>query len=114
MYILHPGISHTSITLLFSAQQNNAAGLTEYSCNNYKATSVGDPIYGVTIDTKILEVLQGNSNSRVKLALKLLDQMFSAEVLASTVAGSRQSKLESALDEQKMLAIKSKLIASAY
>ena len=114
-YILASATQLTSITLLFSAQQNNAARLTEYSCNNYKATSsVGDPIYGVTIDTKILEVLQGNSNSRVKLALKLLDQMFSAEVLASTVAGSRQSKLESALDEQKMLAIKSKLIASAY
>ena len=114
-YILASATQLTSITLLFSAQQNNAEELTEYSCN-YKATSsVGDPIYGVTIDTKILEVLQGNSNSRVKLALKLLDQMFSAEVLArSTVAGSRQSKLESALDEQKMLAIKSKLIASAY
>ena len=89
----------TSITLLFPAQQNNAAGPTD-SCN-YKATSsVGDPIYGVTMDSKILEGLQGNSNSQVKLALKLLDKIFSPEVLPrSTVAGSRQSKLESALDE---------------
>ena len=93
-YILASATQLTSITLLFSAQQNNAEGLTEYSCN-YKATSsVGDPIYGVTMDTKILEAIQGNSNSRVKLALKLLDKMFSAEVLSrSTVAGNPNWKV---------------------
>lgn len=66
---------------------------------------VVDPIYGLTINAQILEGLKGAS-SRNKMALALLEKLFSGDVLAkSTVAGSKQSKSEGALDN-KLMAIK--------
>ena len=69
---------------------------------------VGDPIYGVTINAQILEGLKG-ARLRNKMALTLLEKLFSGDMLAkSTVAGSKQSKSEGTLDNNKLMAIKSK------
>lgn len=70
---------------------------------------VGDPIYGVKIDAHTLHVLK-SASTRSKIALTLLDRLFPGDVLArSTVAGSKQSKTEAALDNNKLMAIKSLL-----
>ena len=67
---------------------------------------VGDPIYGFTINAQILEGLKGASSLN-KMALTLLEKLFSDDVLPkSTVAGSKQSKSEGALDNNKLMAIK--------
>ena len=67
---------------------------------------VGDPIYGVTINAQILKGLKGASSLN-KMALMLLEKLFSGDVLAkSTVEGSKQSKSEGALDNNKLMAIK--------
>ena len=44
---------------------------------------VGDHIYGVTINAQILEGLKGAS-SRKKMALTLLEELFSGDVLAKS------------------------------
>ena len=69
---------------------------------------VGDP-YGVTIDAHVLEKLMCNTAStRNKIALTLLEKLFPGDVLAkSTVAGSKQSKTVAALDNNKIMALKS-------
>ena len=78
---------------------------------NYQSKNqfVCDPIYGVTIDSQELEKLTCKSGStRNKIALTLLEKLFPGDVLAkSTVAGSKQSKTVAALDNNKLMAIKS-------
>lgn len=71
---------------------------------------LGDPIYGVIINAQILGGLKGASSCN-KMALTLLEKLFSGDVLAKfTVASSKQSKSEGALDNNKLhvMAIKSK------
>ena len=77
--------------------------------SNQSNLFVGDPIYGVTINAQTLEGLKGGTSSRSKMTLTLLEKLFSGDVLAtSTVGGSKQSKMVNALDNSKLMAIKSK------
>ena len=66
-------------------------------------------LHGVTIDAHVLEKLTCNTASTGnKLALTLLEKLFPGDVLAkSTVVGSEQSKTVAALDNNKVMALKS-------
>lgn len=77
---------------------------------NYQSKNlfVGDTIYGVSIDAHALEKLTCTASTRNKIALTLLEKLFPGDVLAkSTVAGSKQSKTVAALNNNKLMALKS-------
>ena len=98
---------HTLKYLLFFTVKS-LAEVCDPTNNQRKNLFVGDPIYGVTIDARVLEKLTLTASTRKKLALTLLEKLFPGDVLAkSTVAGSKQSKTVAALDNNKLVALKS-------
>ena len=99
----------TSLKYLLFFTVNPLAEVCDQT-NKSKNLFVGDPIYGVTMDAHTLEKLTCTASTRNKIALKLLEKLFPGDILAkSTVAGSKQSKTVAALDNNKLMALKSML-----